>query len=55
MRGVQTTKPVGNHNRKTLEAARLRGFFLFLERTNSYTLVPPGALQNFQEAFPAAS
>ena len=53
--GRAGSSPASRTNRKTLEAARLRGFFLFLERTNPYTLVPPGALQNFQEAFPAAS
>ena len=53
--GRAGSSPASRTKQKTLEAARLRGFFISLERTNSYTLVLPGVLQNFQEAFRAAS
>ena len=43
-------------NRKTLEATRLRGFFLSPKGADSADICAGGgAMQNFREAFPAAS
>ena len=34
--GVRTTKPVGDHNKKSLKAQGFQGFFLFLESADPY-------------------